>query len=279
MTVYDVAFRRTSKGKTTGPISRLLSAFQLLLYAFIVATMLRDQLYLPLVVLILLAITPIAPLATILGVIYFAVARYWPVVTLLVLSWIVAWMSVRAGIKYNERRIGGKAALVDPFENMPDAQWSFLLVLLTFPLALLTFGAVSIMLWVIAAGALAFAAYRYAFRLQSPWATLHYPLILRFSALAGEEAARSGLTTTPFDTDRVLARLVQSAYPSWPPGEVAALVAIAKGKKHAFTDRGAIEMSLQARNPSLQGPRLDHSMNAMRDGLQKDESPATLRSE
>jgi hypothetical protein len=234
---YDFALQRTRKGKTTGPFSRILSWINLHVYIFIIVTLIKDQQYIPLAILTILVLTPIAPLAMLVGAGYFGFIRYWTGVGLLVLTWIVGFLSVRFGVRYNEKLVRGRAATIDPFENMPEAAIPTIIELIAFGVALLTNGCISVVAWAIFAIATSFLLMRYWFRIQSGWARLHYPLMLRYSALAGEEAAKAKLNDRKYSLGTVLSRLVKSGYPSWSQEEVNTLIDTAREKLVNFTDR------------------------------------------
>lgn len=278
MTAYDAAFRRTEKGKTTGPASRLLSGLNLLLYVYILVTLFEDHQYISLVVLVILAFTPIAPLGMVGVAIYFALSGYWEGFGLLVLSSLLGWSSVRFGVRYNEKRVQGQSALVDPFEHMPEIAQALFIQVPFFGLALLTSGILSAVFWVLFALVTGFLIMRYSFRLQSGWARLHYSLMLRSSALAGSEAARAHLHGEDFSMQSLLPQLVQSVYPAWSQEEVDALINAAHHKMVTFGDRSAIESHIRARNPLIGLDELDSLMARIGDELKTDESGSRLLS-
>ncbi|TEU21884.1 MAG: hypothetical protein E3J21_01330 [Anaerolineales bacterium] len=265
--IHDIARRRTSRGRTTGPYSRLLSGVCNLLFIYILVSLFKDKYYIPLVALVALVMTPIAPLAVLGSFIYFLYVKYWTGVILLAVLWLIGWLSVRFGIRYNAKRITGQAAYVDPFEGMPDVGTAGIIQLCLFALALLIPGTLAIPFWVLFGLATAYRLFFYYFRLRSPWATLHYPLMLRYTAICASQMAMAARQGEQYSAESTLHALVTSAYPGWTSEQVVSLISSAKQKMLVFTDREPLEHCIRSRNPSLDRNALSESMGKIQAAL------------
>jgi len=274
--IHDKAYRRTTRGRTTGPYSRLLSGICTLLFVFILVSLFKDKHYIPLVALVALAMTPIAPLAVLGSFIYFLYAKYWTGAILLAVYWLIGWLSVRFGIRYNAKRITGQAAYVDPFEGMPDVGTAGIIELCSFALALLITGALAIPFWVLFGLATAYRLFFYYFRLRSRWATLHYPLMLRYTAIAASQMAVAAREEKQYSAESTLHALVTSAYPGWTSEQVVSLISSAKQKMLAFADREPLEDYIRSRNASLDENALSESMGKIQAALNGPERDAIL---
>ena len=263
MSLYDIAFRRTKEGQTTGPLSRILSGLNLLLYVYIAVTLLKDQHYVVLGLLILLAFTPAVPLGMIGAIIFFLYANYWLGVILLLTSWLIGWLSVRTGVLYNEKLIKNQLALVDPLENMPDTRNATFIQLFAFGLALLINGGLSIVFWVIFALAAGFIVFRFSFRLRSQWARLYYPLLIRSQILMAVGTVTAEVRDFDISTNQVLEELVKSVYPTWSKDRVTEFVKEAIRKKESFYDKALLERCLRLKNKTIK----EYTINAFIDNI------------
>ncbi len=254
---YEKAFRRTSQGRTTGPTSRILSSLNLMLLVLMLTTFLREGLYIPVVAILVLAFTPIAPLAFLASLIYFLFIRYWAGIALLVIYQLVGWFSVRAGIRFNSRRLSGELASVDPFEGMHELRIAIIIQLPSLAIALLASGILSVLAWISFLVATLFILYRYYFRLRPRWGSLHYSLMLRYSAFAGVEMARSTLESRQYSLESNLRELIASAYPSFSSTEVEQFLASASAKLDSFADAPVYMQHIAATNPGASQERRD----------------------
>lgn len=241
MSIYDRAFDRTKRGKSTGPTSRFLSWINLHIYVICIAVLLEDNQYIPLAILVILSFTPISPLGIIAVAIYFAFTSYWVGFALLALSWVVGILSVRFGVRFNQTRIQRRSALVDPFEHMPEVGTATIVELISLGMAVMFSGVISILALIAYFLATAFLLWRFWFRLQSGWARLHYPLMLRYSALAGEETAKAAILQREYSIDNILLPFLRGVYPEWSELELNDLLHTAQRKLDSFADFEALQ--------------------------------------
>jgi hypothetical protein len=270
---YQKAYRRTSQGRTTGPTSRILSSLSLMLVVLMLTTFLQEGLYMPVVAILVLAFTPIAPLAFLASLIYFIFIRYWAGIILIAVYQLVGWLSVRAGIRFNSRRLSGKLAFVDPFEGMPELRTAMIVQLPSLATALLARGVLSVLGWILFAVVTIFILFRYSFRLRPRWASLHYPLMLRYSAFAGMEMAQSTLESRQYSPERNLHQLIASAYPALSPPEVDQFLASASTKLGSFADAPIYMQHIATINPGLSQERREAflaKLNAALTGPKRD---------
>lgn len=251
MAIYNSAFERTRLGKTTGPASRLLSWIQMHFFMLILTILYKDQQYLSLAILVIFSFTSIGPLFIIGVGIYFAMTQYWVGLISILLYWIVGFASVRLGVLNNQKKIEGQSANVDPFEYIPETYHPILFQFVAFGIALLTAGIISIFAWVAYILITGYFVMRFAFRLQSDWGKLHYPLMLRYSELAGKEAATAKFENSDSSIDNLLLPLVRGVYPNWSIEELQELIISAKNKLTTLSDSAAIRRYLNNLNPEL----------------------------
>jgi hypothetical protein len=236
MTEYRRALDRTSQGKTTGPGSRIFSWIFLNLYVITAAYLIDNRLYLVVIIAVILAITPIAPLGIIGMSIYLFYARLWTGFTLTLLLVISGFLSVRLGVRYNARRIRTRGAFVDPFENIQEIAPATIVQLGFLALALLFDGFIAAVFFLISGLAALIIFWRYAFRLRANWARLHYPLLIRYSMYAGEEAARAMIHGREQSIHNTIPPFLRSVYPDRTEQELAEISASAEQKLVDFSD-------------------------------------------
>jgi len=205
------------------------------------------------------------------GAIYFGLIQYWTGVTLLGLSFLVGILSVRFGIRFNEKIVRGQSAVIDPFENMPETGIPTIIELIAFGIAILSSGLISIIAWIVFAIGMGFLLMRYLFRLQSGWARLFYPLMLRYSSQSGEEAARAKLAGIEYSMENVLPKFVHSVYPSFSQEEINALIDTARMKLINFTDQEALKRYFQTSKNNLSQEVVDDLFSRVEQELQDQE--------
>ena len=276
MSVYESAFKRTSKGKTTGHVSRILSAVNILLYIYIAIILIKAHQYLIVGALFILSFTPIAPLAMIGAAVYFFVINQWYLVFLFILSGLIGFISVRIGIRFNKRIIQNQAALVDPFENMPDIVIWYSALYISFALALLTSKIISVVFWIFFVIVLIFLSIRFSTRLRNKRSQLHYPLSIRYSEFLGSEVAHSKFYSDEFEVEKPLNELIKSVYPSFSQEDVSKMIEDAKQKLENFTDRPSLERYFKNNYEKLNQNKIDNIMNEVELKFQSKESKSII---
>jgi len=276
----EISYDRVSRGKGTGPISRILSGINLFVFVYLLIYLLKDQQYLSLGILLILTVLSFAftwfgnwnAIGLIGLLIYFLTTNYWMGVGLLFLYTSIGWASVWFGTRNVKKNLQTGRAEVDPFEGMFDLLFTFILQLIFFGLALLTSGILSIIFWVLLGIITLFEIMtRYYPRLRSPWCKLHFPLMMRYSTLVGHRMGASKTTGKEFNIKDVLHSLVKSAYPYWEDNEVNLLVNTAEQKMANFTDREALKTLFRKNNPSIDLNKLKKVMEKIHTALRNPE--------
>lgn len=240
MIAYSRAYYRTNQGWTTGPASRLLSWITLNLYVVFAVMLLENKLYLPLIIAVVLFFAPLGSLGTLALAVYLAYIHFWTGLSLILVCLVLGFASFMFGVRYNKKLIKARGALIDPFETMPEIGAAIIVQLVALGGALLLPGVLAILLWVVYILATAFLAWRFAFRLRSPWARIHYPLMLRYSALAGVEAAAAATYGRDYSMNNVLLPLLRSLYPDREDHELQDVISSAERKLTDFSDEAPL---------------------------------------
>jgi len=274
----EMTYNQVSRGRGTGPISRILSGISLFILVYFLIHLLKNQQYLPFGILLILSILSFTPFGNLfpIGVIglfiYFLIINYWVGAILILLCGAITWTSVWFGARNIKRNLYGGRAEVDPFEGMFDLLFIFILQLIFFGLALLTSSILSIIFWVLLGIITLFEIMtRYYPRLKSPWCKLHFPLMMRYSALVGHQMGATKTTDKEFDMKDVLRSLVKSAYPYWEDNEVNLLINAAEQKMANFTDREVLETIFRKNNPPIDLNKLKEVMEKINAALRNPE--------
>lgn len=173
----EIAFQKMSKGEETGPISRILSNVNILLIIFLLATLIKNELYVPALILALLGFTQFGHFVIIGLFIYFIIIGYRAGIIIFLIIGLVGYSSVYFGIKNIKKNLYTTKARIDPFEGMTDLILILILQSIFFFVALITSGITSIIFWILFGLIILFEAGRFYHRLASPWSSLHYPIM------------------------------------------------------------------------------------------------------
>lgn len=272
----EAAMRKVQRGESTGAVSRILSHFSLLFLVYTAAQLIKDGLYLPLVILPVFSFSRFFTWVMLIFIAYFVFVAYIPGAVLLGAYVLSTWASAWFGMRNIKRSLYAEHAYIDPLEGMGDL---LLVLILQAPLLLVgafAQGIASIISWVLFALVTLFVIGRYSFRLSSPWRRLHYPLMFRYSGFAGQEMGLAQMEKREFDVRGALRNLVKSVYPNWQDDEVDALVNSAGERMVAFKDREAFVSLLKSRNPTLDSQRLNELLQTMGDLLKRPDEKGML---
>jgi len=211
----DQALKETSKGRGTGPISRILSGVNIFLWIYLLVNLLKNGFYIPVLLFIIFGWGKFSLWMGLGLIIYFGVVKYWPGFILLLLSSVVGWFSVWFGTKNVKKNLFSNKALIDPFEGMNEMTIVFPLQIIFFIFALFSSGLIAGIFWTFFIVLLLYEAIRYYWRLRSPWCGIHYPLMIRHARIVGQFFFKKKKFGTEYTINDILEELLKSVYKSW----------------------------------------------------------------
>ncbi len=263
----EIAFQKMSKGEGTGPISRILSNVNILIIVFLLATLVKDELYIPALILVLLGFTRFGHFVIIGLGIYFLIIGYWAGVIILLLAGLVGYSSVYFGTRNIKKNLYSAKARIDPFEGMADLLPLLIVQSAFFFIALITSGVTSIIFWVLFGLVTLFEAGRFYHRLAAPWRRLHYPIMVRYAAIAGVETAVAEKENREFDVEKALHGLIKNIFPDFSDKEIQEGIDVIKDKMHKFSDRKLLEDEFRKANPNIDNAKLKEVLDKIANAL------------
>jgi len=252
----ELAFQKMGKGEGTGPISRILSNVNILIIVFLLATLVKNELYVPALILVLLGFTRFGHFVIIGLGIYFLVIGYWTGVIIFLIAGLVGYSSVYFGTKNIKKNLYSAKARIDPFEGMADLVPILILQSIFFFVALITSGIASIIFWILFGLITLFEVGRFYHRLASPWRNLHYPIMVRYAAIAGAEAAMAQNENRDFDVKKALHNLAKNIFPDFSDEEIQEGISVVEEKMQKFSDRESLEHEFTKANSSIDKDKL-----------------------
>ena len=181
----------------------------------------------------------------------------------------VGYSSVFFGTKNIKQNLYSAKARVDPFEGMADLLPILVLQSIFFFVALIISGMASIIFWVLFGLITLFEAGRFYHRLASPWRRLHYPIMVRYAAIAGAEAAMAQNENREFDVKKALHNLAKNIFTDFSEKEIQEGIDVVEEKMQKFLDRESLESEFTKTNSSIDKSKLkevlDKIANALKD--------------
>lgn len=272
----EVAFHLTTRGKGTGGWSKMLSGALFPLLTALAVVLLKESRYIVLFILLLLTFTKIGwfVLLALLG--YFICVKAWIATSLLGSYYFVQFFSFFLGKRNVKRLFLAGKPLIGPFEGATDLVIWVVLQCLFLAIALLTWGWLRGVMWVLF-GLLTLQLWiRYSFRLYPRWRQIHEPLMCRYAAAAGEESVLSKTEGRAFDIARATRRVLRTVYPNTSEDEMDSLMESINAKLHKFSDHDLLQEQLIERNPTADPRQLDELFQKVKLGLEKGEAGALL---
>ncbi|MFZ3122914.1 MAG: hypothetical protein WA104_06120 [Thermodesulfovibrionales bacterium] len=271
-----IAYEKVGRGEGTGPISRILSGINILILVFILTYLFKDHKYIPLGILLVSFFTSFGHWIGMGVIIYFVITRYWSGAFLLSLYVIISFFWVWFGMRSIKRNLYSGRASVDPFEGMHDLLPIFIIQVLSFGIALITNGILSIVFWVIFALVTIYEVGRYYVRLASPWRRIHFPLMVRYSSIAGYQMGTAERTGKEFSIKDVLHTLVKSAYPYMEDYQADSLIKSAQEKMYNFSDKEALKKLFHKSKHSIDDNKLQELMDKIETALKNPQEKGLL---
>lgn len=180
-----------NQGKGTGPLSKMLSHFSLLLLPCVAVQLFKDAQYLPLLVLLALGFTKYENWVMIGLLIYALITQYWMVLIILSVFAILNYLSYYFGKNHVRNLLRENKPIIDPFEGIIDFTIVLPLEWISLALALLFSKTLSIIMWTIFSIALLYWLARCYYRLYPRYNRIHQPMMFRYAKIAAEEYLRA----------------------------------------------------------------------------------------
>jgi len=265
----EFAYQKMSKGEGTGPISRILSNVSILVLVFLLVTLFKAQFYWPALLLLVLGFTRFGHWVSIGVLVYFAIIQYWTGVIIMVVYGAVGWISVWYGMRNIKKNLYSGKAEVDPFEGMVDLLFLLIFQVVFFAVALFTSGILSIIFWVLFGLVTLFEAGRFYYRLASPWRQLHYPLMVRYVAVAGYQAGVAQRENKELDMEAAINEFVKVIYPNWSDEEIQKFVKTIDEKMNSFADKDNLRVFFKKISPQIEDKKIDELLGKVQEYLKK----------
>jgi hypothetical protein len=263
------AYQEMSKGEGTGPISRILSNVSILASVFLLVTLFKAQFYWPAFLLLVLGFTRFGRWVSIGLLVYFVIIQYWIGVIIMAIIGAFGWISVWYGIKNIKKNLYSGKVNIDPFEGMVDLLFLLIFQVVFFALALFTSGVLSIVFWVLFGLVTLFEVGRFYHRLASPWRQLHYPLMVRYAAIAGCYAGVAQKENKEFDIEAAIDAFVKVIYPNWTDEEITKFVKMIDEKMNSFADEDKLCDFIKKINTQIEDKKLDALLGKIQEHFKK----------
>lgn len=259
------------RGEGTGGASKILSGLVFPILTVLAVQLVKDQQYIPLLVLAALMWTKIGFFVMLAGLIYFLMTRYWMGAGILAGYFIVTSLSVYFGKRNIKRLFLSGKPMVSPFEGMPDLLLILVFECLFLALALFTHGWVRAILGSLFVIVVLHHFGRYWFRMRPRWSQIHQPLMMRYAACAGQEAGQAEREKRAFDFHAATKSLLKSVYPQRQDEDIETMVYDASEKMDTFSDRDLIRHAIQRRNLAIPKETVEGVLDKTEVHLRSDE--------
>jgi len=268
--VDNIVTDYVARGEGTGSLSKILSGFTFLILTILAVQLFKDEQYIPLIVLSLLAWTRFGFLVLAGAFVYFLVAKYWSGVIILISYFVISGFSVYCGKINVKKLLLSDKPIISPFENMPDLLPILVLECLFLALTLFFSGILSYVFGILFILMFLFHMGRYWIRLRPRYNQIHLPLMIRYARSAARETVESRNEGRDFDFVRAMQLLLESVFPN-NPERVEKLVNRALDKMNSFADRQLIEATIKRKNPNADPSQVKHVLDQIYDLLRTQE--------
>ena len=259
----EVIYNKVRKGKDTGPVSRILSNINILIFTLLLIFLFKSNQYVLLVILLVASFTKASFFVSIIVLVYFFIIKYWIGAILLLLSGSIGALSAWFGFREVNKNLHSNRAKIDPLEGMADVTLLIVLHLILFSLALLTSGVVSIIFWILFVFIILGEILRYYHRLASPWRRIHFPLMIRYSAILGYYKG-IGKNADELNIEQILRTLIKGVYPHMDDNEINLLIKSARDKMINLSDKEILEKIFKENNLNLNYDKFNKLMDKIK---------------
>jgi len=226
--------KRFESGAYRGILSTIISRINILLLSFLLVDLIKNQQYLPVLVLIISQFWKLGHWLILLLFGFFIISRYLTGIYVMVFFSILTMISLWSGRAYIKRAILKGRAVIHPLGGMYTMQLYLIIHIILFISALSTSGIISAIFWVLFAFESLHEIHRHWIRLGSPWRKLHFPLSVIYNAIVGHYSISYDTVLRESSLDNSLVTLIETAYPNIDINETASL--IESGKKELYND-------------------------------------------
>jgi len=265
----ELAYQKMSKGEGTGPISRILSNVSILVLVFLLVTLFKAQFYWPALLLLVIGFTRFGHWVSIGLLIYFVIIQYWTGVFIMAVYGAIGWISVWYGMRNIKKNLYSGKVKVDPFEGMVDLLFLLIFQVVFFAVALFTSGILSAVFWVLFGLVTLFEVGRFYHRLASPWRQLHYPLMVRYAAVAGYQAGVAQKENKEFDMEATVNEFAKVIYPDWNDEEIQKFIKIIDEKMNSFADKNNLHAFFKKINAQIDDKKIDDLLGKIQEHFKK----------
>ena len=265
----ELAYQKVSKGEGTGPISRILSNVSILVLVFLLVTLFKAQFYWPALLLLVVGFTRFGHWVSIGLLIYFVIIQYWIGVFIMAIYGAIGWISVWYGMRNIKKNLYSGKVKVDPFEGMGDLLFLLIFQVVFFALALCTSGILSVVFWALFGLVTLFEVSRFYYRLASPWRQLHYPLMVRYAAVAGYQAGVSQKENKEFDMETAINEFAKVIYPDWTEEEIQKFLKAIDEKMNSFSDKDNLRVFFKKINAQIEENNINDLLGKIQEHLKK----------
>jgi|SRR3989344_2222347 len=265
----ELAYQKMSKGEGTGPISRILSNVSILALVFLLVTLFKAHFYWPALLLLALGFTRFGHWVSIGLLVYFVVIQYWAGVVIMAIYGAIGWISVWYGMKNVKKNLYSGKAKVDPFEGMGDLLFLLIFQVAFFALALFTSGILAVVFWVLFGLVTLFEVSRFYYRLASPWRQLHYPLMVRYAAVAGYQAGVAQKENREFDMGVAINEFAKAIYPDCTNEEIQKFLKTIDEKMNSFADKDKLGTFFKEINTQIEDKKIDDLLRKIQEHFKK----------
>jgi hypothetical protein len=139
---------------------------------------------------------------------------------------------------------------ISPFEGQPLLPFCIVLIIIFGSLGIFLHGILSIIMWVLVVPFAFFLFSMITVRLSHKWAKVHYPVMIRYSRMAGMAMGLYPNKRADERVDIALALLLQSLYPNMSADEAQKMYEQMMEKGDVFHDKNMLTKAIERKAPN-----------------------------
>jgi len=264
------------RGQGTGGWSKALSYLLFPLFAALVAVLVKNNEYWAVAIIIIFVFTKIG-VFVILGIlVYFITIKNWVGVSFLLVYYIINGLSYYVGRENVKKFIFQEKPMIDPFEGAADFLLWLFFQCVSLAGAILLSGWPRIALFVIFVASTVILFIRFLSRLVPRWRQIHYPLMLRYASIAGEEMGFSETEEKDFNLSIAIISFLQTIYPEKTEADLNKMFMCIKDKMCNFSDHDLLKKIIRRRNARANNQEIEGLLTQIREIVYKGEDAGLL---